>query len=336
METMKRLVLKMGMLAAAVLLSQCALTVGLLHVAGGRLQNQLLRFDMYARLQHHLKLKTDIHYFGDCTLFTGKAGDKDNRSIPAMLQALCPGYAVAELSHPAYHMDLYLAFCQYIVKQGQHPKLVIIPINMRSFSPEWDRRPQYQFTREKTILAGGPKKYLLLAFDRLFMSLGYDLCAGSRDKYLREPVYCGDEKVGLVKDFLNPDFGKYSDEIMRDKLVFFYLYSLRPGHRKVRSLLEIARVLSLHSIPVIFYVMPIDCQTGEEFFPGLFSRRLAENVRVIRSALAETGNDVMDFSAAVPRGEFAWRQYPSEHIDSQGKLRVAEGLSSRLNGLLKR
>ena len=326
----------MGILAAVVFLSQCALTIGLLQVNDSRWQKYLLRFDMYMRLQDCLKLKTDILYFGDCSLFAGIPDDKDKRSIPAMLQALTPAYSIAELSRSAYHMELYLKYCQYIVKQRNHPKLVVIPVNMRSFSPEWDMRPQYQFEREKTILGGGPKKYLLLAFDRLLLSMGYDFYSISREKFSQEPVYNGNEKVGMVRDFLNPDANQYSDRNIRNKFIFFYMYSLRPGHRKVKSLLEISRILSRHSIAVIFYIIPIDHQAGEKYFPGLFSQRLAENVEVIRSALAQSGNEIMDFSTAVTRSEFAWKLFPNEHIGSKGKSLVAEGLLSRVNGLLKK
>jgi hypothetical protein len=326
----------MGMFAVVLFLSQYILTMCLLQIDNSHLQSYLLRFDMYLRLQHYLKLNTDILFFGDSTLYDFKPQDEDKRSIPELLQALTPGYSLAELSHASYHMDIYLEYCNYIAKQKNRPKLIIIPINMRSFSPEWDMRPQYQFEREKTILRNGPKKYLLLAFDRLLLSLRYNFFSISHEEFLHEPVFSGNEKVGVVKDFINPDYNQYSYKNVRNKFIFFYMYSLRRGHRKVKSLLEIARVLSRNHIPVIFYITPIDCQTGEKFFPRLFSRRLAENVEVIRSALAEEGSAIMDFSTALPRDAFTWHRYPNEHIGNKGKIVVAERLLIRVNKLLKK
>ena len=109
-------------------------------------------------------MKTDIIYFGDSTIYTLGVGDKDKRTTSEMVEEITPCYSLGSITHAAYQMDIYLEFCRYITRQKQHPSFIIIPINMRSFSPEWDRRPQYQFEMEKIILRGGLLKQLLLAF----------------------------------------------------------------------------------------------------------------------------------------------------------------------------
>ena len=54
--------------------------------------------------------------------------------------------------YDAYHIGIYLEYAQYIVAQENLPQVVIIPINLRSFSPEWDMRPEYQFEKEARFL----------------------------------------------------------------------------------------------------------------------------------------------------------------------------------------
>ena len=94
----------------------------------------------------------DVLLFGSSVEEYADSKDKDKRSISKMINSLSNKYHVESISGVAYHMDLFLELSKYIVKNLSHPKLIIVPINMRTFSPEWDKRPEYQFEKEKKIL----------------------------------------------------------------------------------------------------------------------------------------------------------------------------------------
>jgi len=104
------------------------------------------------RLDAYLDSRTNIIYLGDSTLSL-PAGQVTTGEI---LQEMLPDCSVGEIAHPAYNLDLYLHYVRYIVRSAHPPDIVIVPINMRSFSPEWDKRPGYQFEEEKKALAFGP------------------------------------------------------------------------------------------------------------------------------------------------------------------------------------
>ena len=147
------------------------------------------------RFQALLQRDLDILYFGDSTVWhpTG------TQTTAEMLQELLPNQKVGELSHAAYGMDVYLSYVQYLLRQENRPRHVIIPINMRSFSPEWDLRPGYQFTREKRVLEMGiPLTTLLGRPLQLFG--GYDPTI-TLEEFLHSPVYNSDTLVGQVQDF---------------------------------------------------------------------------------------------------------------------------------------
>ena len=96
----------------------------------------------------------DVFLFGSSVEKYTNRNDKDKRSISEMIDSLSDKYHVESISGNAYHMDMFLALSKYIIKNLSHPKLIIVPINMRTFSPEWDKRPEYQFEKEKKILNG--------------------------------------------------------------------------------------------------------------------------------------------------------------------------------------
>ena len=96
--------------------------------------------------------KVDIVYLGDSTL-SFPLGEVTTGEI---LQEMLPAHDIGEISHPAYNLDVYLHYIRHIIRSSHRPHVVILPINMRSFSPEWDMRPGYQFEQVKKTLILGP------------------------------------------------------------------------------------------------------------------------------------------------------------------------------------
>ena len=141
-------------------------------------------------LDQQLQAGVDIVYFGDSTLIYPEG----EPTIPEMLRNLLPTHALGDVVHPAYQLDLYERYVNYLVEHNSQVKAVIIPINMRSFSPEWDLRPTYQFEREKTVLTYG----LLVSrlFYRLFDTLGQFDSSIDQNDFLEATVFNGDQPVG--------------------------------------------------------------------------------------------------------------------------------------------
>ena len=96
--------------------------------------------------------KMDIVFFCDSTNFVYSMQDTDQRTISQMLQGLISEREILTIDHGAFSMDIYLAFCNYIIRSGNKPNVVIISVNMRSFSPAFDQRPNWQFEEERFFL----------------------------------------------------------------------------------------------------------------------------------------------------------------------------------------
>lgn len=278
----------------------------------------------------------DVIYLGDSTLWHPLG----SQTTAEMLQERLPSQTVGELSHAAYSMDLYLAYVEYMIRQGYEPDLVIIPINMRSFSPEWDLRPGYQFVEEKRTLRYG------LALTRLFgrpinVLGGFD--AGiTQDTFLNSTVFSGTVAVGQVQDFefatgrvpleeqTSEQFVYYQEPIedaeLVDLLTYYYMYSLQPDHRKVEAMLQIVELLRPTGTQPLFYFTPINVELGSVYLDGAFEQQFARNVALVRELLTAQHAPLLDLSTDLEAFYFS----DTEHLRQNGKQYVAQQLASQI------
>jgi len=282
----------------------------------------------------------DVLYLGDSTLLL-PLGEVTTGEI---LQELLPERQVGQVAHPAYGLGVFHDYAAHMDRHGTSPQTLVLPINLRSFSPAWDKRPAYQFTKERRILAlGHPWARLLL---RPLEAFGFFQPPISQREFMDTPVYDGDERVGQVRDFetLAADEvlqeeaeNAYREVALEDEetaqavLTYHYMLSLEPDHRKLDAMAEIAELGTRRGFNVIFYISPVNVEQGERFLESRFTERLSENIQVVESRLdAATLDNVMLLNMAfdLPAYDFT----DLEHLTETGKEYVAEQIASAVQG----
>lgn len=262
-------------------------------------------------------------YFGDSVVI-GKLSGK--------VQEFSGERRMVSIARGAFQAEMYDCFCEAIVRHGVHPRKVIVPINMRSFSEGWLMNPYYQceketyFVRHDSFLAG-------MMFRPLSVFKALNLHRISQIEYESATVKDGEKVVGKIYDFDNPDFDICSDENLRKKLVLYYMEELRQEHPYLHALGRIARAFDPSQTRVIFYITPIDYKTGVRYLGERFRCRLAKNVGVVQGYLQHFGLKALDLSQCLPSDAFRWRKegdYPNEHLNDEGIRLVALRLAERL------
>lgn len=320
---MRRFFIKLLLLLLLFLATQAAVA----YFYPGEVPEPILRF------QALLDEGIDILYLGDSTLWHPVG----TQTTASMLQELLPARQVSELSHAAYGMDIYQSYISYMLRQKVRPALVIIPINMRSFSPEWDQRPGYQFTREKRILAMGIP--LTRLFGRPLGLFGGYAPAITQDEFLHSTVYAGREPIGEVQEFegsvgaspLEEGGGEqfvYYQEVPDDAdyqrlLTYYYMEQINPEHRKMQAMVDIAQALQAAQIEVIFYITPVNVELGDVYVGENFRQQFANNVAVVKAELATQGVELVDLSFDLAAYFFS----DTEHLRQPGKHYIAERLA---------
>ena len=287
-------------------------------------------------LEEYLEKQAQIIYFGDSAIANVSEEDENKKHITQMFQDLLPNHLVGLVVHGAYDMDMYLSFCEYIINTKKYyPKIVIIPINLRSFSPLWDKNPTYQFPEEKIILKYN-NNFLFRMFYKVLIAFKYfDTEPISDLEYKNTMVFNGDIPIGKVKDFINMTYTIHSEEKLKNRIIAYYMYSLKKEHKKIQSMLKIAKLLKSNDTDVIFYITPIDYQIGEKYCGDEFAQRINENVNLIDSLFLEEDIKLLDFSRKLDSDLFDWEKdyYINEHLKENGRKFVAENLYQEINSL---
>ena len=284
-----------------------------------------------ALLDAHLEGGTPILYFGDSVIKGTVPSDSDKRSIPQLLEAQLSNKRVGRVSHAAYQMDLFLDYCRYVIRHPTPPEIIVIPINMRSFSPLWDLMPWCQFDVERILLS--QNRFLLKAFMRPLRIFDYKPTPSiTEEEFLRSDVFRGSVRIGEVEDFQGPEYRAITEGNTIRKIHANYLFPLDRDHRKMRSMRLIAEELTRAGIRPVFYVTPVDVQSCAEYEPE-FAEDLAQKVHLIEEILKARNVPLIDLSTSVDPEGFFWSydpgllHYPNEHINQRGKKIVANRLA---------
>lgn len=291
-------------------------------------------FPQFNELKSSLENKTKIIYFGDSTMRWAGINDTDKRPIGIMLQDI-RNSPVTVISSNAYHLGVYEQFSSYICNSQNKPEVVIFPINLRSFSPEWDTRPQYQFDDQirQIRTSNNPISNLRERFFRVF---GGKQEGQNEILWKNQIVYYNTTPVGKVIDFNFKMTERDTDieQKIRKKFIYQYLYNLNSTHRKLASLNKTINNYKNCGVKPIIYITPIDYQNGAKYLGQSFTEIVDNNIQVILSVGKENLMQINDLSFSLDSKYFTYYLNPSEHLDQYGRKFIAENISKEAENLL--
>ena len=289
-------------------------------------------------LDKYIEENTDLLLFIDSTNFFTAPMDQDSRSISEMVRSRLPGWTMGTLCTGAYHPGIYLDFAQYILEKGYRPKAMILCLNMRSLSLEWDYNPAYQFERQRMILR--KSNSLARIFRRpmvVFSAPGHDFHSIGQVEYENMPVYDGSKRIGKVRDFRGERYEQVTLENMTRMIQFQYMYPLPDDHRKILALRKIGDLLGQAGVPCVVYFTPIDYAFCENFIGPRFREKLGKDIARIQSLLGDTSLEFIDLSFELDSPRFYWKNffYPNEHLNENGRNFVAGKVAANVLEILK-
>lgn len=280
-------------------------------------------------VNEHLQKQVDLIYFGDSSVGASAHDDTDKRPLNEILNEQLSDVTIGGVHHAAYQMDLFLAFCKNIINKSYKPKYILIPINLRSFSADWDKRPEYQFVKEMNYLEDrwySPFYNGIRVFDRDSSMLSYN-------EFIKLPVYDGDSIIGKVKNFTGQEYENITEIHTKNKIQFHYFNSIDTQHQKIKSMIGLCELFKTENVSLIFYVTPVDFEIGEKYFPAKFTNRIKSNIDVLNSVTEKYNCSLIDASQLLASNEFSWKQdkYPNEHMNQKGKRKLAKYLSEHIS-----
>lgn len=253
-----------------------------------------------SQIKSYLKKNVEVIYLGDSTATSYSPQDKNKSSIQEFLAQDQEKYEIGAITHPAYMMDTFEKYVGYTVKHNQAVKLVIITINLRSFSTEIEENPMNEFRKAK----------LYLDYPALLLNIFYQPMSAFK-------VY----QVGEADTSSNPN------DTMIQQLKIRYMYDLNSNQKGVKALVKIKEDLKGTGVKALFYITPIDYQAASQYIGKDFEKKVSQNISTIKETLVAPNIDVLDLSFSLNHESFHWPWiYMNEHLKEDGRKYVAQQL----------
>lgn len=231
--------------------------------------------------------------FGDSVALRVADDDSCKDTLEDLVSAELGEQSVCCISHSAFHSQVFCLFCNCLPTLRNQPQSVIIPINLRSFSPSWDLHPDYQFLWETATLDDFAR-----GIDEL--RPGIESTPVAKAVFQAVPLYLPSGEIRTIGEFLeviasrvNKDFGSAWTSRIRDIFTFHYMHNIYPTHRKLRYLGTTVKNLTRRGIGIGLYFTPINYRAGNKYVGSSFERCASNNVTMIEKYLRNFGVKVI-------------------------------------------
>jgi hypothetical protein len=260
-----------------------------------------------------------IVLMGDSVSIRVAKQDTDRRSLYDMLAAELSAHAeVIQFTRSAWHLGVFARlFTGFIQVGAPHPLLVIYPINVRQFSPQWYSDPRWDYTGRKSDLA------VFKAAARLPVS------------YPDSPITELGQfwKVALSK----PDSEEGRLARLNCLATFHYGHPLVATHERLRDLLAVVRLSRYWMVRSLGYLVPVNRECVLEHGGANVAAILAANIATVkRKVAAFLAHDtvLLDTSNLIGRDGFFSPNEVTEHLNQDGRVVLAAAILAASKSLL--
>ena len=248
-----------------------------------------------------------------------KEEDTNKMGISQMIDSL-NSLDVEAISRGANNSRLFYLFYKDFIKRNKNKnlKFLVIEINLRSFSPEWDRNKFYNF------------KDIQYYFN--WKSI-FEFENKSYPDYNKVEI---DDITYKIKAYTQLN----NEKLLKNDIAIKYLYNLDESNETLQALKNLVEMEN-DKIPILFYFTPIDieiCNATFNNFEKKHERTLSYIKRIIKN------NHFIDITYALNSSYFDYPIYGkdsqgnlkgsiNEHLNEKGRFFVADTISKYLSRL---
>lgn len=272
----------------------------------------------------------DILFLGDSVVERISWNDTDKRTLDRMTaDALAGKKSLICIAQAAYHFEVYYHLLSVLRYMGKKPELVILPINMRCFSPQWDLNPAWQFAEEIEALRAYAENRRIPAIRNNADALTYSETELNLEF---EFPFTDLKRIGqfiyLIKNIPADPQGKF----YRRKQIYIlhYLKTLAPDHRRLVYLGNTLDLLEELQVRVLVYITPINYQGGVRHVGGGFMEGIRSNAAIMhefmRPYLETSLVRFMDLQEFLESEHFFHADELTEHLNQSGRAKVVQAL----------
>lgn len=279
----------------------------------------------------------DILFFGDSVIHTSGECDKGSAGIDELLEGLT-GRSILPIVHKGYSPALYENYIRLLTLAQNKPRLIIISVNLSSFSDAWF----FNFKMKSLYL-----RYLASGRIDFPEYIRYRFLKAEEEdgkRRIKREVRQGGLYLGRVGEIINRmqvktdvplecvqwDYRNIYGQQLALQFRLYYMNRIIGNQPMLRSLVEAVRLAKKSNANVIVYLTPINIEDGERFVGNGFRKRVSENIEILRNTLEKEGISLLDMTSKVGEKHFLDKAYSSEHLDMEGRRLVARVLAKEV------
>jgi len=291
----------------------------------------------FPEICRYIKSKNEVAVvlFGDSVSKRVAGEDIDKRTLQEIIEKelFTRKISANYFSGKGFHLRLFRHFVSAMQKNDKKPWLIVIPVNMRCFSPQWIYHPHWQFETEIRI------------FCRKF-AIPYTAPAvklpDTSDEYWKIPISCHQSNYSTVGDFMKVikrKKGLDDNEILfrRQQLfIFHYMYKLSSDNDRICSL---NTILKDSNFRFLLYFTPLNCSGGSDLLGSAFSDVIEEHKKIIMNGVLQVQANqnniyIKDYTKLFDSSYFFTKYDPTEHLNESGRKRLSILLAEDIEGII--
>lgn len=277
--------------------------------------------------------------FGDSIAAWVARDDTDEKSFEDLIKERGRKFAnLLVVAGRAYHPKIFYHYSRLITKLPHQPHLVILPINLRAFSPSWHLNPEFQYFELISKLIAKHQ-------GRRMLSMGTHSVSATESavfeaiplKYPGKPLLTvGDyHRISRNKPLTrnDPQWAVRLDHVF----TFHYMYPIYQQNGKLSYLCKVAKLFRDLNIPILMYITPINYQAGVKYVGERFLEVVNENIHFVRDRLSKCGIEenldvtrpsgtIENYAYKFPSSAFATPHNSTEHLRFEERLSLVNDL----------
>lgn len=250
---------------------------------------------------------------------------------------------VAAVSYGGFTLNIFYHLVLALEKMKHKPELVVLPINMRNFSPQWDLEPTWQFRpvveQINRFISNPSLNPFIGQFPRETISPEvFNTFDATPVEFSLSPF----DRIGQFRLMISavPTTEEQRRFRLRQIFIFHYTNRLVRDHRKLVALECILKLLRSMKIPFLTYLTPLNVDAGIRLVGDEFVPLLHENVNVVSRLVGEyltDGRSVFkDWSETMRSNHFFHIDNATEHLNEAGRKNLAKAISGEVTALMSK
>jgi len=314
------------------LLAPVFLTVALVLQGDPLAQRLLLQFNL---------AEAKVGFFGDSTVRAFSSCERDTDGIDDKLAAIT-GWPVTSLVSAGHTPRQWSVLAGLFAQTRNKPRIVIFPINLRSYSTGWGANPAWQFSAQKQyvrILSGDFTAIPQFVMDSVFTTSKAETAVmmnteiSAMGRHFGNMAELAQRAKGVPLDLECQDNQSPYQDALKAKFILNYMHDIATDHPLLQSLKALADALMKQDIRIAAYLVPVNVADGNALVGPEFARTIRRNKMIVTAVLEREQLPYVDLTEALSGKDFADKGCACEHLAAAGRQVVARRIAKMLQSL---